>query len=199
MDLYTLEFDSIKGRKVIAKTDIPIGKTVLIDRAIILNYKSVSNVKTMLDLINRILTFENGNCKLKEQFINLIPFKLDKLAYTYRFIFDLPEFKKNELIKKIDDDTILLYFAKYMRNGFYFGDRPAILLNGAMFNHSCIPNVKTCVNQINNSMNFANIAKDEEMCISYGNINTGLISSKVIRNDLLMQRYAFSCKCNGCS
>lgn len=86
------------------------------------------------------------------------------------------------------------YEDKYKRNAFMFAGYPAILFKGAVFNHSCTPNVHFEPNADKTQMIFTttrDILAGEELCDSY---TTQCISIGAAHARLKSQ-YGFTCDC----
>ena len=89
-------------------------------------------------------------------------------------------------------DDIELFGLKYACNGFNHKGKPMILIKGALFNHSCKPNLSFTFD--NNRMIFTtnkNIKIDEELCDTYVNL-TDTIEK---RHERLLYQYGFECEC----
>ncbi len=110
---------------------------------------------------------------------------------------------KNNKVKSVlskNINKVLLFLEKYKRNAFNLDNTevtisPGILLNGAIFNHSCDPNVSFTYS--NSKMYFfanRDIKKGEELCDSY----IGISMNSRRRTSLLKQRYGFNCNCSMC-
>jgi hypothetical protein len=106
---------------------------------------------------------------------------------------------RNVLIRNID--KVKLYLEKYKRNAFNLDNiestiNPGILVNGAIFNHNCDPNVSfTCEDSKMYFFSNRDIKKGEELCDSY--VDVSLCSKK--RRAMLKERYDFVCNCNTCT
>lgn len=92
------------------------------------------------------------------------------------------------------------YLEKICKNAFNFNRKtysnPCILFNGAIFNHSCDPNV-LFVNK-GDSMIFytiKDIEKGEELYDHYIDVNLPFME----RKELLYKNYGFVCKCERCN
>ena len=86
-----------------------------------------------------------------------------------------------------DDPTV-----KYKRNAFMFAGYPALLFNGAVFNHSCHNNVHFAPNTKRTHMIFTttrNIESGEELCDSY----TTQCASVRDAHARLKSQYGFAC------
>ena len=84
---------------------------------------------------------------------------------------------------------------KYKRNAFTFAGYPALLFNGAVFNHACDPNVKFAVNKDKTQMIFTamrDIAAGEELCDSYTTKATCIADAHA----RLKSQYGFQCTCS---
>lgn len=84
---------------------------------------------------------------------------------------------------------------KYKRNAFMFAGYPAILFNGAIFNHSCTPNVHFAPNVEKTLMIFTttrDILEGEELCDSYTTQCTSIGAAHI----RLKSQYGFTCNCS---
>ncbi len=94
-----------------------------------------------------------------------------------------------------DEHDLRLLCLKYIRNAFNYGDDVAILLKGAVFNHSCCPNVIYRV--VEGCMHYIaarDIRVGEELCDHYGSLS----EDKVTRQKRLLKFYGFWCDCERC-
>ena len=120
------------------------------------------------------------NCKDKNSFC--VPYK--EVQYGHQHF--LPELSRTEMI---------LYYMKIKRNMFKFHNTPGICFIATRLNHSCDPNITYSVNK--KGLVFQTlkpILKNDELYISY--INNNL--PKKERQELLLTRYGFICKCTKC-
>ena len=127
------------------------------------------------------------------KFISLAPLKLDDVPrYKYQ---DIQSMHKKHLPHLTEHDA-LLYYTKYKRNAFRFGDNPGILFYATRLNHSCSPNVSYMKN--NDHIVFTttrDLVTNDEIFDSYINPNM----STPERKNLLYNRYGFHCGCEKCS
>ena len=177
--------------------DIPADTIILIENAAVHLYNT-RKYHRMLQIIYKIV-FESSN-KIKEKFMNLLPSEIKNSNFLNYDVLrnDIMCIKDEEIKNKllsINTKDLLLYSMKYASNAFGT-DEPLLLFKGAMFNHSCIPNVKFI--QDKNTMYFVtlrNIKLGEELFIYYGTMK---ISKKEQQKKLLNQ-YGFKCHCEKCS
>jgi len=138
-----------------------------------------------------------------EQFNNLVPYNIIKLET--KLINELKKIKNTKIKNKLnnfDDFTLSLLIKKYLQNAFNMDNskktiKPCILYYGAIFNHSCIPNVNFKFDFKKNQMIFYTnkyITKNEELFDNYTNINLNY----KIRQSKLFHQYNFICKCLKC-
>jgi 23S rRNA C2498 (ribose-2'-O)-methylase RlmM len=138
------------------------------------------------------------------------------LKYKYQeFTSMVPEFYDNSFNKyyqliqkyhlkylsKLSKNDILLYFIKYKRNVFRYGNnKHGALFIGTRFNHNCDNNINFIIN--NNYMDFItnrNIKKDEELFITYiSSMQIILFNNDIYRKKTLLNNYGFICNCNKC-
>ncbi|AUV58167.1 set domain-containing protein [Bandra megavirus] len=190
-----------KGQGFVALTDIPTGTIILREKPafeLSINDNVVSDIFEMLYQIfmchdkKKINYFLSMSPKTHHEFIHYedkISQELKKLKLRSNHIYQF--FKK-----KFSDDDILLFCAKYMSNAFEYGDSIAILFNGRIFNHSCLPNI--VFYRCNDEMCFItvrDICKGEELLDSYVNIT----HDKRTRQSRLWNQYRFHCDCQRCS
>ena len=96
----------------------------------------------------------------------------------------------------LDGATVQFYVSKYVQNAFNFGDRPCILFAGAIFNHSCCPNVS--FERQGKYMVFKTtrvVHKGEELFDRYGQF----VKKTTVRKGRLLAQYGFECKCALCT
>lgn len=188
-----------KGIGMIALTDIPANTLIMKEvpiSVVKINNQTVSDIfqilydvlsdpnkKSLFEkfLPNSINEFEPHRNNLMKEFHKL---KKSRLNNIYQFINN-----------NFTNDEILLYSAKYMCNAFEFNDGSAILINGAKFNHSCIPNVIFVSDE--NYMYFytiRDIKTGEELTDNYVDI----MSNTKTRKKRLYNQYGFDCQCERC-
>lgn len=108
--------------------------------------------------------------------------------------------KFNELYpRELDKQDKKYYIEKICKNAFNFNRKthssPCILFSGAIFNHSCNPNILFI--NIKNNMIFytvTDINKDDELYDHYIDVN----QDHKKRTELLLDNYGFICKCVKC-
>lgn len=129
----------------------------------------------------------------RDEFTSLVPLKLDNVT-TFKYP-DIQTMHEKHLPHLSQDDA-LLYYTKYKRNAFRFGENPGILFYATRLNHSCNPNVSYVKD--NDHMVFTttrNLSANDEIFDSY--INPNLTTSE--RKSVLHSRYGFHCGCEKCS
>ena len=101
-----------------------------------------------------------------------------------------------EHLPELSEDEIKLYYTKYRRNAFKFGDNPGFLFYGTRLNHSCEPNVSYYPsNEVMIFKTKRDIHPEEEILDSYINYN----QPKMVRQSELKRRYGFDCGCTKCN
>lgn len=174
---------------------IPKHSIILVEKAVLDLYNEPKFYE-MFQILYKIF----HNKKLKERFCNLLPDNaINNKLFTYDDLkIDLETLCKNSKIRdyllKIAPEELELYCLKYLRNGFGT-EEPLILFHGAMFNHSCIPNVLFI--QKGNIMYFIttrDIKEKEELFDSY----IDLPLNKKDRRERLLNQYGFICLCERC-
>ena len=198
----------------IAKTYIPgkgmgfIATENISNDTIIIKEKPLTNIKDnivysdIFQLLYEILK----NKQLSIKFNKLQPKSLQDYSFNKgkkeRILSELKSLETHNseiysfLIENFNQEEILLYCAKYICNAFQFDNKPVILFNGTIFNHSCLPNV--IFGQNGSQMYFMtcrNILKGEEICDNYIDI----ISNKKERQLQLKEQYGFVCQCERCN
>ncbi len=191
-----------KGMGFVARHDIPKHTIVLIDESIIslIRFGEDNHTDTNLIVIYLLMMLDNSKIK---RFEELTPHSQD----TYFSNIDIKNtikncenFKIKSFLQKQDIGKIALYLEKYKRNGFNLNNshdimKPGILLNGAIFNHSCDPNISfTCSNGKMYFFTNRDVTKGEELCDSYIDVS---IEYKE-RQKILLERYGFICECEKC-
>jgi hypothetical protein len=138
-------------------------------------------------LIKHILdTFPN-------EYISMVPTKLD---HTTVIDYSTIQHQHRQYLPELSEDQMKLYYMKYRRNAFGFGENPGILFYGTRLNHSCEPNVR--YHKEKNAMVFKttrDIQPNEEIFDSYINY----MEPREFRQRELLRRYGFECKCTKCN
>lgn len=192
-----------KGYGFIAATDIP--KNTVIMRDIPIN--DICKIKTNELQMYYVLYEIFINKKLFEIFKTLTPFEKDEHILKYSTIISqikkIQDTKIKKFMTEIDKNEMEMYCTKYIRNAFNFNGNnrdkivmPAILINGAIFNHSCVPNVY--FKPEDKHMLFITnrkIKKGEELCDFYCDLELPCIN----RKKRLLEQYGFDCKCDKCT
>jgi hypothetical protein len=139
-------------------------------------------------LIRKLLDDSN----VKPLLDDLVPHEPDEYMPHFG---DPQETMRQQFLPEIPRDRAHLYYTKYKRNNFGFGDNPGFLFYGTKMNHSCDPNIhyeKDCDHMVFRATR--NIQPGEELFDSY--INSSM--SKSDRQQELLRRYGFQCTCNKC-
>lgn len=189
-----------KGRGFVALTNIPTGTIILREKPAFVLSINDNVVSDIFEILHQIFTC--GNQKKINHFLSMSPkTHQDFIHYQEKILLELKKLKiqSNRIYqffkKKFSDDDILLFCAKYMSNAFEYGDSIAILFNGRIFNHSCLPNI--VFYRCNDEMCFItvrDICKGEELLDSYVNIT----HDKKTRQSRLWNQYRFHCNCQRC-
>jgi len=193
-----------KGWGIIASDNIPRGSVVLIERPIFrINEEIFSDIFQIINLV-----IKSRNDEKKKRFESLYPSKIDMNLFgeiirmvkkEYHRISGITTERVKQVynfLEKQDFNRVLLYALKYTCNGFSDGCEPVILIDGAVFNHSCLPNLifgmdGGMMHYITNTT----IKKGEELTINYVNI---LLNTER-RTRELRSRYGFICSCVRCT
>jgi len=194
-----------KGRGIVATKAIPKNTVILKEAPILL-------VEDVYDALYQLYYSEDGQYddiqeSLIEQFESLTPHCLDKYIITTENIAKeletLPKYMK-EFFHNYDSHKLRLYIAKFYRNAFRYAHfktsssiPSAVLIKGALFNHSCCNNCEFRISESTNDYIFTtnrDIAPGEEVCITY--IDTTLSTKK--RTTHLEYQYGFICTCQKC-
>lgn len=197
------EEGSTKGRYVIANRFIEKGTIILRERPLLV-------AEDVYDALYRIYGIDDDDeCidsddvkTFQTAFETLAPHTIDKYVPSYNELQDDIETLPNYIQEFFSQLTwtpqrLRLLVAKFHRNAFtYNSQQCAILIQGAMFNHSC-----------NNNLDFhednrgcfvfktnRNIMKGEELCVTY--IETNVSRNK--RMHTLQYNYGFQCSCTKC-
>lgn len=195
-----------KGYGCIAINDIPINTIVLKEKP--LYHLEKINFSDMIEILYSI--FRSPKEKI-DQLDALYPRSLDEASSSLHNLMDdiRNEFERIEslavknkkakviydYLSTIDKNKIMLYCLKYSCNAFQKNDMPAILIHGAMFNHSCLPNLVFGLKEGNMTfITTKHISKGEELTDNYVN----LIDNVSLRNKRLVYQYGFKCKCARC-
>jgi len=178
--------------------DIPAMSIILIETAKVDLFNN-HRFHEMFQILYKI--FNNKSQKIKQKFMNLLPLSLDNRRTSlvdYNILYNDLNKLTDPIMKNyflsIDPEELQLYCMKYLSNAFGKKD-PIILFNGAMFNHSCSPNVKFI--QDKNIMYFItviDIKSGEELFDNYVNLTL----SKTVRQNRLFNQYGFRCNCRRC-
>ena|SRR5438132_1419008 len=174
-----------KGRGIFAINDIPKNTVVIREKPIVTNKED--NVKYLVSII--VYLYYNH----KAEFDQIAPDKIDSTM-------SISIVMKSDLKKYIsDDDDILLYYTKYIRNGFRFNNNSGMLFYGCILNHDCVPN--TVFKQEDEFMVFTTtrkIRKDEEVTDSYLSAPEYNLFSDKKKKGILYKQYGFLCTCVKC-
>ncbi len=189
-----------KGRGFISTEPINKDEIVLIESPDIFIEKYIES--PLFEIIHEIICSNQ-----LDKFNQFVPFAINNIES--RLIKELKNIKnpkiKNKFDKfaKLDDYQLSLLIRKYMQNAFNMDNsktqiKPCILFWGAIFNHSCDPNIDFKFDSNKNQMIFYSnkkIGKNIELSDSY--IDTKLCYE--LRQQQLISRYNFICSCTRCS
>lgn len=205
--MYTIVNHFYKGRTVIAATKLSKDTIILKEKPILLAedvydalYQIYYNDDTILDEIQE---------ELITKFESLAPKVIDKMIIStediHKELEKLPEYMREFFINMSNKDSLRfrLLVAKFYRNAFKYSPTPhssvapsALLIQGALFNHSCYNNVNFQVSKTGEFIFTTNreIYEGEELSDSY--IDTTLSTKK--RQIQLQSQYGFTCTCEKC-
>lgn len=192
-----------KGNGFIASKDILKHTIILIDESIISHVKMMDSVDVNLMVIYLIMNLPDKKIK---QFESLLPHSNDNNFIDMDIknkIKKCSHSKIKSFLQKQSIERIKLYLEKYKRNAFNLNNLyddggvviPGILLSGAIFNHSCDPNVSFAYS--NSKMYFftnKDVKKGEELCDAYVDVSIKCSD----RQKELYERYGFMCGCGMC-
>lgn len=169
-----------------ARKPIPKGTVIIKERPHNITTITRDDPNYVFTLIKQLLQHN------RTEFISLVPMQLDNVP-TYKYE-DIQTMHQKHLPHLTQDDA-LLYYTKYRRNAFRFGDNPGILFYATRLNHSCNPNVSYVKDD--DHMVFTttrDLAANDEIFDSY--INTNMSTQD--RKSTLYNRYGFHCNCEKC-
>lgn len=160
----------------------------------------------MYHIIYNVLTSRDEH--VISQFEKLIPTTHDEHTIKYSIILSqinkINDEKIKTFLQSINKKEMELYCSKYIRNAFNFNVKnrnmkvnPVILFNGAVFNHSCIPNVIFSPQDADKKVYFFTTKKieaGEELCSCYCDLKL----NKKDRKSRMLQQYGFKCCCERC-
>ena len=175
------------GMSTYSNKDIPMGTIIIREKM-----KNIHTLTRLSDEYAFALIAEMLKTH-EAQFDNLTPSKLDA---TIDINYETMRERHEKYLPSLTREDAILAYAKYKRNAFSFHMNPGFLFYATKLNHSCIPNVKYYPSD-NNTMVFETIRPikaNEEVFDSY--INSWLPYDE--RQQLLMKRYGFTCKCEKC-
>lgn len=175
-----------KGYGYVATKNIGENTIVLIDQSVV-NIGSADCTHVLASILSM--------CdKTRQRFDSLVPHFKDEYFYEVETVISHKHIRKEDLF------DMKLLIEKYKRNAFNLDNshstiKPAILLDGAIFNHSCDPNISfTCKDSKMYFFSNRDIVKGEELCISYIDV----MQNHVERKKQLLSRYGFVCGCELC-
>jgi len=142
---------------------------------------------------------------IQAQFESLVPYKMDELIITYleieEHIATLPQYME-DFFRNMKPNRLRLLIAKFYRNAFrnqrdISAPPSAVLIQGALLNHSCANNIDFYVDRTGHFIFQTNrdIITGEELCNTY--LDTILSIKK--RQLQLRTQYGFICTCTKCS
>jgi hypothetical protein len=175
------------GKGTFATKDIPEGEVVLREKLYNLSHPK-KDVSYSFRLIRELLDDPHA----KKQFLDLVP--LEKDPYFPKLT-EEQEMHRKQILPELTPEEAHIYYTKFARNAFGFGDHPGFLFYGTRMNHSCKPNVH--YEKDGNHMVFRTtcpIRKGDEMLDSYINWR----KPREERQAELLRRYGFSCGCSKC-
>ncbi len=177
------------GTGTFATIDIPVNTIILKEKPYCLNKNVPLDEFYIYKLINQFLSDK----QYIKPFLSLVPLNINSkyLVSSYEDLkhghqIYLPQLTKAEMI---------LYYMKLKRNMFKFHNSPGICFIATRMNHSCDPNITYTT--VGNHLQFKTlkpIHKNDELYDSY--IDYRL--PKKERQEILLNRYGFHCKCTKC-
>lgn len=196
-----------KGRSVIALQNLQKGTTIIKETPLLYAEDAYDAIYQLYNTYD-IETHEDEELKQyqQKQFESLIPYELDSKVINNNEINEhiktLPNYMQ-DFFNNIDSKRLRLLIAKFYRNAFRNNNdkisRPssAVLIEGALLNHSCNNNIDFYVSK-NGDYIFEtnrNINEGEELCDTY--IDTTLSFKK--RQLRFLTQYNFICTCIKCT
>ena len=204
-----------KGRSVFATRSLTKGTIILKERPLLLAEDAYDAIYQLYGQLSAIdcddtasddATFDT-TADMQVQFETLVPTEIDNTLITYdeinRHILTLPPYMK-EFFQNMKPARVRLLIAKFYRNAFRNqhdkrdSSLPpsAILIQGALLNHSCDNNIDFYVNKNGDFIFHTNrdIIAGEELCDTY--LDTTQSFKK--RHAQLKSQYGFNCMCIKC-
>ena len=188
-----------KGYGFIAKINIPKNTIILCEKPKFYLQKESTYFNIFVLLYSLLSSNDNESIK---NFTNMLPKNLDNFQTVISIVSEeFTNLNKNSeiykfLVTNFTSTEICLYVCKFMCNAFTFGNTGcALLFNGNILNHSCLPNVVFGLKD--NFIQFITtqvVKKNDEIYDSYIDITL----SKKDRQSHLLKQYGFLCKCNRC-
>jgi hypothetical protein len=130
-----------------------------------------------------------------KEFLSIVPTNIDDQIRESVNYDTIKEGHQTHL-PELSEDDMKLYYTKYRRNAFKFGNNPGFLFYGTRLNHSCEPNVSYYPsNEVMIFKTKRDIHPEEEIFDSYINYN----QPKMVRQSDLKRRYGFDCGCTKCN
>ena len=186
---YFIHKQSSYGVGTFATADIPVDTIVLKETPYTL---SDDGDYYIFKLIKKFLSDKEN----LPHFLSLVPTKINcKNKNSYCIPYKDIEYGHKEFLPQLSRSEMVLYYMKLKRNMFRFYNNPGICFIATRMNHSCNPNITYSVK--GKGLVFKTlkpILKNEELFDSYIDYNL----PKKERQDLLLKRYGFHCKCTKC-
>jgi hypothetical protein len=200
-----------KGRCVIAKKSISKDTIILIEKPLVCAEDAYDAIYQLYntDTDTDRDSDRDSDTILQEyqqkSFESLTPFVIDNTIISYneieKHLITLPKYIAT-FLKSINSDRLRLLIAKFYRNAFrntssISAPASAILINGALLNHSCCNNVDFSIADNGNFIFKTNrdIIAGEELCDTY--IDTNLLTLE--RQSRMKLQYNFICQCIKCT
>jgi len=193
---------SLKIKNISGKGRVRVATTFIHKDTVIL----VEEPKTKVDKVNENAMFE---CiykiyqnKEEKQWSKLYPSEINKIDEEIKKVATIKNMVLKEWLLNQYANQLSLDIAKYKSNAFNMDndkteEKPCILYSGAIFNHSCDPNV--IFSFTDNKMIFKtckDVNANEELQVNY--IHTDIHKSKEHRQYRLLNQYNFLCSCSKC-
>lgn len=187
-----------KGYGYVASRDIDRYSIVCIDQSIIPIVKNDNDTTIEIMVLYFLKMLNDTQMDIYEK---LMPTVRDEYFAKIDIKKQISRCKNHKVKTCLSREKYEMLLEKYKRNAFNLDNTgntisPGILLDGAIFNHSCNPNVSFSYNK-GKMYFFANtdIKKGDELCISY--IDISMEYSE--RQKHLRERYGFLCDCQMCT
>lgn len=179
------------GIGTFATVDIPVGTVILKEKPYCLSSVKEKDDSYVYKLIDKFLSDK----QYFKKFLSLVPQKIN-CAIDYGCIsYEDIQYSHHKYLPQLSRTEMILYYMKLKRNMFTFHNTPGICFIATRMNHSCDPNINYKV--VGDEIVFKTIKpiyKNDEIFDSYIDYHL----PKKERQELLLERYGFYCKCTKC-